>query len=367
MSIKQLSISGLRNIQSLKLELSPQANLFYGPNGSGKTSILEAVYLLSLARSFRTAQHRHYITHAETHTTLYAQVEDATHTLLPVGFQRSSDGTLAIRIAGENVDSVAALAELLPVQLINADTFLLLEGSPAVRRQFIDWGGFHADPRFLATWKAVRRCLKQRNSLLKHGRMSAAVRAAWDHELVLRSEELDRYRAAYLDALIPRFETLLAELIEIDGLTLQYYRGWDRKSELDQLLEEGLERDRSQGFTQVGPQRADLRVKVGGVLAAERLSRGQQKLVVSALKVAQGFLLQEQKGRRTLYLIDDLPAELDRHHRQRLCHLLEQMNTQVLITSTDAEAFTGCWQADTDVKSFAIRQGALAENHVNGS
>jgi len=367
MSIRQLSISGLRNIQSLKIDLSPQTNLFYGPNGSGKTSILEAVSLLSLARSFRTTQHRHYIANHESQTTLFAQVAATSGTLLPVGFQRGSDGALTIRIAGENIDTVAALAELLPVQLINADTFLLLEGSPAVRRQFIDWGGFHADPRFLATWKAVRRCLKQRNSLLKHGRMSAAVRAAWDHELVLRSEELDRYRAAYLDALIPRFETLLAELIALDSLTLQYHRGWDHKRPLDEVLAEGLERDRKQGFTHMGPQRADLRVKLNGVLAAERLSRGQQKLVVSALKVAQGFLLQEQSQRACLYLIDDLPAELDRQHRQRLCRLLEQMNTQVLVTSTDADAFEGCWQADTDVRSFEIRQGALAQNHVNGS
>jgi len=92
------------------------------------------------------------------------------------------------------VESATVLAELLPVQLINADTFLLLEGGPGQRRQFIDWGGFHAEPQFMAAWKGVRRCLKQRNSLLKHGRIEPSVRVAWDHELVVRSEQLDRYR-----------------------------------------------------------------------------------------------------------------------------------------------------------------------------
>ncbi|WP_210397937.1 DNA replication/repair protein RecF [Motiliproteus sediminis] len=366
MSVTRLDIHHLRNIASLRLDLSAQTNLFHGPNGSGKTSVLEAVHLLSLARSFRTTQHRHYITNQQPQSTLFAQI-DVDGTRVPLGFQRCSDGELSIRVDGERVDTVTSLAEQLPIQLINADTFLLLEGSPAIRRQYIDWGGFHAEPRFLATWKAVRRCLKQRNSLLKHGRMDPSVRAAWDQELVRQAEALDSYRAAYLQALIPRFENLLAELLPLDSLELQYYRGWDRKSPLDEVLAAGLERDCQQGFTHAGPQRADLRFKIDGAVASERLSRGQQKLVVSALKLAQGFLLQEQKGRRCVYLIDDLPAELDRNHRQRLCRLLEQMNTQVLITSTDADAFEGCWHTDTEVRSFEIRQGALAKNHVNGS
>ncbi|WP_207060735.1 DNA replication/repair protein RecF [Motiliproteus sp. SC1-56] len=367
MSLQSLTISGLRNIASLQLVLAPRTNIFSGPNGSGKTSILEAVHLLSLARSFRTSKYKHYIRHEEPHCTLFGRVAAPEGGVLPVGVQRDQGGTLKVRIAGETVESLATLAELLPVQLINADTFALLEGSPGVRRQFMDWGGFHLEPRFFSAWKATRRALKQRNSLLKYGKLEPSVRAAWDAQLVARAEELDGYRTRYIEALIPCFERLLAELVELEGLRLQYYRGWDRNRPLDQVLAEGLERDRAQGFTQQGPQRADLRVKVGGVAAAEILSRGQQKLVVSALKVAQGYLLKELMGRHCIYLIDDLPAELDAQHRQRLCMLLERMNTQVLVTCTDASAFAGCWSNDTDVQEFPIRDGKLANNPVNGS
>ncbi|RDE18805.1 DNA replication/repair protein RecF [Motiliproteus coralliicola] len=366
MSISQLSITQLRNLASLKLELSSQTNLFYGPNGSGKTSILEAVHLLSLARSFRTNKHKHYIQHQQPESVLFARVQGPQGEL-PVGFQRSQDASLKVRIGGEPIDAVAELAELVPIQLINSDTFRLLEGSPSIRRQYIDWGGFHLESRFMAAWKAVRRALSQRNSLLKYGKLEPSVRAAWDREFIDRANELDGYRRTYLEQLIPCFERLLAELVELDQLSLHYHCGWDQKKGLDQVLEQGFERDRQLGFTQQGPQRADLKVKMRGMLASEVLSRGQQKLVVSALKVAQGYLLRQQTERRCIYLIDDLPAELDRHHRQRLCRLLEQLDSQVLVTSTDREAFEGCWSEQVEVREFPIRNGALANIEGNGS
>lgn len=368
MSIQSLAITGFRNIPSLRLQLSPQINVLYGANGSGKTSILEAVHLLSLARSFRTSKYKHYINHDAESCTLFAEIRAfGPAQLTPVGLRRDRDGALKIRIAGQTIEAASSLAELLPIQLINADTFLLLEGSPAIRRQYIDWGGFHADRRFFVAWKAVKRALKQRNSLLKYGKLDPHVRAAWDAELVRHAEALDGFRQTYIDALLPCFQQVLSELIEIDALSLQYYRGWDRKRSLDQVLAEGFERDKSLGFTQQGPQRADLRVKVRGVAAAEILSRGQQKLVVSALKVAQGLLLQRLSGRDCVYLVDDLPAELDRNHRRKLCQLLSGMNSQLLLSCVEATAFDGCWNADADVRTFSITDGNLTNDHIDGS
>ena len=368
MSIQTLAISGFRNIQSLKLSLSPGINIFHGANGSGKTIILEAVHLLSLARSFRTGKYKHYINHEADSCALFSEIESIAGDLtLPVGLQRNRDGGLRIRVSGQDIDSASALAELLPVQLINADTFLLLEGSPSVRRQYIDWGGFHADSRFFIAWKAVKRALKQRNSLLKYGKLDPRVRATWDREFVRHAEALDGYRQTYVDTLLPCFAQVLSELIEIDDLSLQYYRGWDRKRELDDVLQDGFERDKSLGFTQQGPQRADLRVKVKGVAAGEILSRGQQKLVVSALKVAQGLILQQSSGRDCVYLIDDLPAELDHNHRRRLCQLLAEMNCQLLLTCVESSAFDGCLNQESEIREFHIKSGILVNDHVDGS
>jgi DNA replication and repair protein RecF len=168
-------------------------------------------------------------------------------------------------------------------------------------------------------------------------------------------------------ALIPCFEKVLSELLAVDDLSLQYYRGWDRKRPLDEILEQGLERDKGLGFTHMGPQRADLRIRVKGVSAAEILSRGQQKLVVSALKVAQGQLLKQTSGRDCIYLIDDLPAELDRNHRFKLCKLLDDLQCQLLLTCVEEDAFDGCWNENTEVQSFQITDGSLTKDHGNGS
>ncbi len=359
MGIQSLSITQFRNLSSLRFDLSPAINVFHGVNGSGKTSVLEAVHLLSLARSFRTTHFKHYLQHEQDSCILFAEVESlGTQQALPVGVRRSRSGELQIRIAGADIDSVATLAELLPVQLINSDTFLLLEGSPSVRRQFLDWGSFHLENQFLSVWKGVKRIIKQRNTLLKHDKIDGQMREAWDTEFVRLAEQLDSFRSSYVEALIPCFEMVLKELLSIDGLSLQYYRGWDRKRHFNEVLAEGFDRDLQSGFSHSGPQRADLRIKINGHPAAEILSRGQQKMVVSALKVAQGRLLKEFTGRDCLYLIDDLPAELDEQHRQRLCQLLVDMQSQLLVTCVDTDAFRNCW-VDTEVRQFHLSAGEL--------
>ncbi len=368
MSIQLLSISDFRNISQLKLQLSSRVNIIHGMNGSGKTSILEAVHLLSLARSFRTSKFKNYIRQSTDSCTLFSEVNSiSAPSALPVGLQRQQDGALKIRISGQSVESASVLAELLPVQLLNADTFLLLEGSPAIRRQYIDWGGFHANSSFFVAWKAVKRALKQRNSLLKYGKLDPLVRRVWDAEFVRYSEALDSYRQDYIDALIPCFEQVLSELIEIENLSLSYYRGWDRKRGLDEILEEGLDRDKNLGYTQMGPQRAELRIRIGTIAAAEILSRGQQKPVVSALKLAQGLLFKQTTGRDCIYLVDDLPAELDLNHRQKLCKLLDKLQCQLLLTCVDSGSFEHCWKSDTEVREFHIEDGAFVNDHGYGS
>lgn len=110
------------------------------------------------------------------------------------------------------------------------------------------------------------------------------------------------------------------------------------------------------GFTQHGPQRADLRIRLGRRPAVEVLSRGQQKLVVSALKLAQGRLLEQSTGRSCLYLVDDLPAELDAEHRRVFCRLLETMRCQAFITSVEHDALVGPWETHTPIAMFHVKQ-----------
>ncbi len=363
MSLSRLSVTGVRNLQPVTLTPSPRINILHGDNGSGKTSLLEAIHLLGMARSFRSSRLNPVITHEQASCTVFGQVELGDDQSSALGVSRDRSGELRIRINGQSVRSAAELAEALPLQLINPDSFRLLEGAPKLRRQFLDWGVFHVEPRFLKAWQRLQLALRQRNSWLRHGTLDTASQAAWSRELSAASDEIDGYRRAYIQTLKPVFEQTLASLLALDGFQLSYYRGWDKDRSLADVLEGSIDRDRAMGHTQAGPQRADLRLRVANHNAAETLSRGQQKLVVCALRIAQGHLVSEAKRGQCIYLVDDLPSELDDQHRLALCRLLEQLDCQVFITCVDSNVLQEGWRDDTPVSMFHVEHGAIAQVH----
>ena len=364
MSLNRITVTGVRNLQPVTLLPSPRINILYGDNGSGKTSVLEAIHMLGLARSFRSARLNPVISHEQQTCTVFGEVaSSAAESFSALGVSRQRDGESRIRINGQNVKSATELADALPLQLINPDSFRLLEGAPKLRRQFMDWGVFHVEPRFIGAWQRLQQALRQRNSWLRHGTLDGPAQAAWSRELALASEEIDGYRRAYIQALRPVFEETLQALVHLDGLQLSYYRGWDKSRTLAEVLASSIDRDRAMGHTQAGPQRADLRLRLGSHNAADILSRGQQKLVVCALRVAQGHLVSEAKRGQCIYLVDDLPSELDEQHRRALCALLEKLNCQVFITCVDSTVLQEGWLPDTPVSMFHVEHGLVSPVH----
>lgn len=338
---------------------SAQVNLISGVNGSGKTSILEAIHLLSLGRSFRSHKHKTYIQYEHPECVIYAQLRARENTQISLGFRRQRDGSLEARIQGKSVQSAVEMAECLPVQLINPDAFRLLEGAPKIRRQFVDWGTFHSDAGFIHAWKGWQKALKQRNSLLRRGKISATVLAAFDQELIRLGSQVNDFRRQYVHRLTPVFQSVLSELSDLVQVDLAFQQGWDAHKTLEEAMTLGRPRDIEAGYSHIGPQRADLRVKTASGDALDTLSRGQQKLVVSALKIAQGKLLVE-KGRPLIYLIDDLPAELDADHRLRLCRLLEQLDSQIFITCVEPDVMDHVWSDTTDIRRFQMQDGVMS-------
>ncbi|MCG3171284.1 MAG: DNA replication and repair protein RecF [Pseudomonadales bacterium] len=362
MLIQRLRIAQLRNIEQAELNLR-RINLLCGPNGSGKTSVLEAVYVLGSGRSFRSARLDPVIRYDADSCTVFASVTPGGPDPVPVaiGVSRERDGSFSGRIQGQAVRNSAELALRLPLQLINSSTFDLIEGGPKVRRQFLDWGVFHVEHEFHRFWMDVHRCLRQRNALLRRDRIRAVELAAWDNRLTAGAQRLHELRERYFERFRPVFQQTLRELLQVDDLELGYSRGWDTSRELGEVLQEQLERDRERGFTHSGPHRADIRVRLRGKNAAEVLSRGQQKLVVAAMKLAQGRVFMAESGRGCVFLIDDLPAELDRKHRQQLCGLLDAMQCQILLSCVDAEELRDCWDgvARQQIQLFHVEHGVI--------
>ena len=361
MLIRRLEITGVRNLQQTYLSDLSQINILYGSNGAGKTSVLESIHLLSSARSFRTHKLGPLINSTADSCVSFAEVDLPGAGYQSVGVQRfrSKSKAAVIKVAGKPVKSAALLADSLPLQVICADTFKLLEGSPSVRRQFLDWGVFHVEHGFHGVWKTAQRCLKQRNTLLRHGRIDAAELAVWTLEVARLGELLDGFRQRYIAQLVPVFEQTLAKLVDLEGLRLSYNRGWDKERSLQEVLDSNLIREQEQGYTVSGPHRADLRLRYQSTNAADILSRGQQKLVVCALRVAQGYLLSELTGRSCVFLVDDLPAELDSDRRRALCTLLEELKCQVFISCVDRNELKDCWSAEAAIKMFHVEQGKI--------
>ena len=359
MPIRQLKVSGVRNLQPLTLSLHPGVNFIYGANGSGKTSILEAIVLVAAGKSFRTSQLKHVLTHDAERIDINLSVEDEALGSASFDSLRLKGGDHLLKMNGSVLTSQAEASHWLPVQIIDPTTFKLLSGSPEERRQFIDWGVFHVEQSFMDQWRTFRKQLKQRNSVLKQKEEEWL--SVWNKGFVESSLAIDGFRRAYLKRFKPEFERILKELDPDVQVSLAYYPGWEKDSDLEEVLNRQQERDMALGYTQAGPHRAELRIKVDKQPAAEILSRGQQKTVVAALKIAQGALFQQETGRRTIYLVDDLASELDEKHRFALCKLLEDLKCQVFITSIDKEKLTDIWQPVAS-KVFHVEQGQVSED-----
>jgi len=358
MPIRHLRVSGVRNLQPLTFDPHPNVNFIYGDNGSGKTSVLESIAVMSSGKSFRTSQLKHVLAQGNDRMEMRLSVHDPDKGDCDMESLRLRGGDHLLKLNGSVLTSQADAAHWLPVQIIEPNTFKLLSGSPEERRAFIDWGVFHVEQSFMEQWKTFRKHLKQRNAVLKQ--KEAEWLDVWNAGFIEAGNVINEHRQAYLKRFKPEFERILTALDPEINVTLAYYPGWDKDSDLADVLARQQERDMVVGYTQSGPHRAELRIKVDKQPAAEILSRGQQKTVVSALKIAQGSLFQQESGRRTIYLVDDLASELDEKHRFALCKLLEDLECQVFITSIDKEKLTDVWQPVAS-KVFHVEHGKLEE------
>ncbi len=345
MQLNSLSLSHLRNLHAIQLELNPQLNIFWGENGGGKTSLLEAVHVLGTGRSFRASQSRQIITFGQGVCRVSGVVSSHNPETLasPVrlGVERALSGTIKMRVGEQDCHSIATLAQTLPLQLINSESYDLLEASPQLRRQFLDWALFHVEHSFYPTWQRFKRVLEQRNAAIKAMNANTAGIRAWDKELIETGEEIDSARRAILQELSPIFSETLKSLLSLTKETVvQYSSGWGEEDSLAQAIEKSLERDRAWGYTTMGPQRADLEFLIGKVPAKNLLSRGQLKLFICSLLMARAILLYRRQGRRCVFLVDDLNSELDHKASERLIEALLNLGGQVLVTSIDSAHLT---------------------------
>lgn len=327
MPLAELTVDDLRCIERASLELHPGHNLVWGANGSGKTSLLESIFLLGRGRSFRTRSSARLIRHGRSELVVFGRLDDLGATALGIRVH-STEGSSA-KIAGRAARSLTELSQTLAVQVIEPGVHHLVEEGGATRRRWLDWGVFHLEPQFLESWLRYTRALKQRNAALKSQPSQASI---WEPELAHLGEQIAAWRSSFLERLQPYWGEVVNHLCRLEA-ELQYLRGWTQELSLAEALAASRARDEQRGVTHPGPHRADVAIKLKGRLAREILSRGQQKLVAVAMTLAQLLLVQEATPATPTLLLDDPAAELDRAHLGRFIEQVKRIRCQLVVTA----------------------------------
>jgi DNA replication and repair protein RecF len=322
-ALRRLQVTDFRCLQSAELHPDAHFTLISGPNASGKTSLLEAIYVLGRGRSFRTRRMEHLIRHGAERFVVFAEV-DTSNRRVPMGVEGSRKGVRA-QIDGDRPSSLAELALFLPVQIIDPEVHRLIEEGPSRRRRFLDWGVFHVEQSFVGHWQRYQQVLRQRNAALK-ARQPKAVVSVWDSDLVRSGELLGTARARYVSLLGPSAQVIGRNLLGME-LSLSYRNGWLKDLSMAEALQQSWNHDQELGATQVGPHRAELSIRLGGEPVKDRVSRGQQKLLAAALLIAQLKLFPEGSPAQPTLLLDDPAAELD---DERLANLIREVSSQAV-------------------------------------
>lgn len=355
MQLSHLKIRDFRNLVDIQFEPCSGVNLIYGLNASGKTSLLESIYYLSHLRSFRTPYLSDLINHHASRLQLLAKATDQLDNHIPIGIERSKD-SLEVRANQKPIQRVADITAIFPVLAIHPDSYRLITGSPGERRAYIDWGVFHVEQGFFEAWQRYKKALSQRNAALRSGQKPSYCKL-WDKELDQAAQHIDAKREKYIQDLYPFYLNLMQQFFPDQHVKLEYRRGWKNEESLRTVLEQTFDRDVKRGVTQAGPHRADLYIQVDGKSAQTGISRGQQKVLVALLKLAQVQQFSQSAARHCILLYDDLAAELDKEHRKQIMSVLKSMPIQLFLSAIEPDQID--LQGWSDVRMFHVEQGRM--------
>ena len=325
-------MDGLRNLSDVALEPHPTLNLLTGTNGAGKSSVLEAIHCLSTGHSFRSRKPRELVARERETLTILGRMRDENDEREHrIGLSRHRDGALDLRVDFEAVDSVAPATRLLPVKALSPDSHALVQEGPEERRRFLDWGVFHVEPLFLDSWRRFRRALSQRNRALRDQRDDAEI-VSWDEQLAETGTLVDGFRRAYVERLGAALSARTRRLGRAVDTELRYRTGWAEGRSLASSLADNLDHHRRMRTTTDGPHRGELTLSSDGVPVRQTFSRGQQKMLVYLLHLAQLDLMRESGGGEAVVLCDDLLSELDETNGEDLVEQIMQVSCQLFVS-----------------------------------
>lgn len=364
MYITQLRLTQFRNFSDIELKPSSSFNLLFGANGAGKSSVLEAIHLLGYGRSFRTNKADTLIQEQCQTATAFCRFQNV-DSEQSLGVSRSKSDGFLFNVDSEKTRRISDIAKILPIQIFTPQSSDLIIGPPMLRRRFIDWLLFHVEQSFIHSSKAYAIAIEQRNALLKQGYHQGVAgfldQDMWAPLVVQHGDVITEFRRRYLSALNTHLRALYKEFkpdVEID---LRYNQGWDSGLSLSEALSQRTDRDLYKGSTSTGPHKADILFIMNGKPAAEFLSRGQLRVLVSLLLVAEVRLLRELTGKKCIFLVDDIAAELDKETREFFLDTILAESAQVFVTAIEKEQLSFA-EKYNNKKVFHVKHNRVYED-----
>ncbi len=351
LNIQEVEIKNLRLFKQAKFNPSSNFNLLTGPNGSGKTSILESIYLLSRCKSFRTNLSERLIHNNEQELLIASTINYETNIISHIGIKITKTKTL-VHLNANKQKKLSDHVKQVPLGIVTPDTQRLLTDGPKYRRKFLNWGVFHVEHEYASLVNTYSKILTQRNSILKQGR---GYHSAWDNQFVQYGNEIDELRKKYMNLFMNIFTEIKYDYPELRNVNIDYKRGWKNNVHLLEAINSS--NSTNQGVTYFGPHRADLYIYLKNHLAIEVLSKGQQKILSILLILTQLLIVKRKYSETPLLLIDDLQSELDDKNIKKIIKSIHQQNIQTFITSIDPQIYD-LFQYET--RLFHVEHGEIS-------
>lgn len=373
MSVAKLFTQNFRNLDGAPISFHPKLNFIVGDNGSGKSSLLEALFFLGHGKSFRTSKVDTLACH-ETKN-FVVSVKDSQDCQL--GLSRDiTSGSTVIKVDGQRQSKLSVLAKNVAIQIVTPESFKLFFGGPKERRRFIDLGMFHVKHDFSNQWKNFNRVLKQRNASIRLGATNQSpdnnsMLSYWTEQFCQLSIEVSDLRSGYVSEIIQELNIWLAILLPSinQRVTVQYLQGWPQKNTLIDMLNNYKEKEASFGYSIYGAHKFDVKFLLDKKAIETQLSRGQQKLFLLALTFAQASFIARVKLVKPILLIDDIGAELDSNSRAALSAAIDKLDCQVIITAIESNVlhpFIGSCE-DRKYSMFHVKHGKVTEKYPDDS
>lgn len=365
-SLQSLHLVNFKSYDELELSLSPKINCFVGPNGSGKTNLLDAIHYLALCKSYFTATDSLNIRHGEEFFLIQGefQLEDVLESV-SCGFKTGQK-----KVMKRNKKSYDKLSEhigLIPLIIASPSDAELIYGRSEDRRRFMDGAISQFDKHYLDALIKYNKALAQRNSLLKDfarsGKTDMDMLEVWDSQLCQYGELLYKVRKEFVEELLALFLDFYQHISNgLEQVQLVYESQLDNASP-DILLKQSVQKDLALEYTSTGIHKDDLVFMQGGYPMKRVGSQGQQKTLLVSLKLAELGLIRKKTGKQPVLLLDDIFDKFDALRVMQLIKLVSgQTFGQIFITDTDRNNISQLMKEVTnDFRIFETSSSGIQE------